>query len=94
MNLDELKTYREPIYSIAQSCGIENIRVFGSVVRGEAREDSDIDLLVSVQPNVGLDFFRFGLELEDLLKHRVDVVSDKYINPHLKPFIMRDAVPL
>lgn len=94
MNLEELRKYKAQILDVARANGISNVRVFGSVARGEAQEDSDLDLLVSAEPGIGLKFFTFETELEALLHRKVDVVSDKYINPHIQPYIMRDAQPL
>ncbi len=67
------------------------IGIFGSVARNEATEDSDIDILYSFQNTIGL-FKLIGLkqELENQLKIKVDLVSEKYINPKLKAYILND----
>ena len=57
--------------------------LFGSVVRGEATEASDIDILVEVDPSIGLGFVTLAERLEQLLGHRVDLVSRRAIKPSL-----------
>jgi predicted nucleotidyltransferase len=71
------------------------VRVFGSVARGEAGPDSDVDLLVERGPNPS-PFFPGGLiaDLEDLLGCRVHVVTEKAVHQMLREKIMREAVPV
>ena len=73
----------------------KNIRLFGSVARGEDHADSDIDFLVDFQPGATL-FDQVGLidELTRRLGHKVDVVSSRGLNPHLSQRILREAVKL
>jgi len=67
------------------------IGVFGSVARGEATESSDIDILYSLQNTVGLfKLIALQQDLESKLKTKVDLVSEKYVNPKLKSSIMND----
>jgi len=88
---------REEILRLAEKHGASNMRVFGSVARGEAAEDSDIDFLVewdltrisSRGGGVGLT-----LELEELLGRKVDVVSEKGLHPRIKKRVLSEAVPL
>lgn len=94
MNLETLRQYKPQIYEIAKERGISNIRVFGSTVRGEAREDSDVDLLVKLENYVGLEFVDFQIKVEDLLRIKVDVVSENGINKYLKDRILNEAIPL
>ena len=72
-----LKEKREEILRIAERHGAYNVRVFGSVARGDARPDSDVDFLVDVGPNRSF-FFPGGLvaDLENLLGRHVDVASE------------------
>ena len=86
---------RGEILRIAAKHGVRRIRVFGSVARGDARLESDVDFLVEVGPAHSA-FFPGGLvaDLEDLLKRRVDVVEPEGIYPPLKERILREAVPL
>lgn len=86
---------REHILEIADRHGILNVRVFGSVARGEAREQSDLDLLVKVAPGRSfLDLIAFWQELEEQLGHRVDVITDGGVSPYLRDRIYTEAIPL
>jgi len=67
------------------------IGIFGSVVRGENTENSDIDILYQLKEAVGLfNMVRIKDDLEEKLNKKVDLVSEKYIHPKLKPHIMND----
>ncbi|HXK40206.1 MAG TPA: nucleotidyltransferase family protein [Candidatus Paceibacterota bacterium] len=73
--------------------GVRRLALFGSVLRGEARPDSDVDLLVEFHPDqktfdhfMGLAFF-----LENLLEHRVEIVTPEYMSPYIGPHILREA---
>ncbi|MBN1322421.1 MAG: nucleotidyltransferase family protein [Methanotrichaceae archaeon] len=90
-----LKSRREDILRIAARHGARNVRVFGSVARGEADEKSDIDLLVEFEPGRSLlDHAGLWLELQELLGCKVDVVSDRGIKPRIRERVLREAVPL
>jgi uncharacterized protein len=90
-----LREKREKILQIAAAHGARNVRVFGSVVRGEADEASDIDLLVTLQPGTTLlDHAALILELEDLLGCKVDVASDRGLRPRVRERVMSEAMPL
>lgn len=92
---------REAILKICRRHGVERVRVFGSVVRGEAGLDSDIDLLVDRaagpegQP-LRTAWWPGGLvaELEDLLGRKVDVVTEQALHPLLREAVLREARPL
>ena len=93
---DVVRVRREEILRIAEQHGARNVRLFGSVVRGEAGPHSDVDLLVDVgeQPS---PWFPAGLilDLEDLLGRRVDVVTAlERVHPLVREQIAREAVPL
>src|SRR5437667_2615422 len=79
MSLDELlQEKREDILRIAIKRGASNVRIFGSIARGEADAESDIDLLVDLEP--GRSLFDLGgllMDLQDLLNHKVDVVTER-----------------
>ena len=93
--LDALRTRQSQIRSIAAKHGAGNVRVFGSVARGDARPDSDVDLLIDVVgPTTA--WFPGGLlnDLEGLLGRRVDIVIARSLGPLVREDVLRDAVPL
>ena len=96
MTLEELlKEKRETIICICAKHGAHNVRVFGSVARGEADEQSDIDLLVEFDPGRSLlDHAALWLELQDLLGCKLDVLSDRGIKPRIRERVLREAIPL
>ena len=95
MLLEQLVAKRDDIQRIAQRHGAHNVRVFGSVARGEARPDSDIDLLVDVGPTTS-SWFPAGLilDLQKLLGQRVEVVTERALNPYIKEHVLREAIVL
>lgn len=96
MTLDELRTAkRETILAIARRHGVTSVRVFGSFARNEAREDSDLDLLVEAGPHTSA-FFPGGLlvDLEEALRRRVEVVEEQGLHHLLRSQILKEAVPL
>ena len=96
MPLDRvLQEKRNAILEIAALHGATNVRVFGSVARGDDDGSSDIDLLVEFAPGVGL--LRHGAlvrELEALLGRKVDVISDRGLRPRIRQRVLMEAVPL
>ncbi|SPF40270.1 DNA polymerase beta domain protein region [Candidatus Sulfopaludibacter sp. SbA4] len=96
MTLDELRSrYRDRIIGLAEKRGAHNVRVFGSVARGDQRSDSDIDFLVDFEPGRSLlDLTGFWLDLEGTLGCKVDVVSSRGLRPRVAPEVMRDAIAL
>jgi predicted nucleotidyltransferase len=83
------------IKRIAAKHGAINIRVFGSVARGQSKQNSDLDLLIDVGPKTS-SWFPAGLilDLEDLLGCRVEVVTERGLNPELRDRVMSEAIPL
>lgn len=90
-----LKSHREEILSIAAKHGARNVRIFGSVARGEAGENSDIDLLVELdQGRSLLDLAWLVVDLEELLERKVDVVTEQGLYWLLRRRILKEARPL
>ena len=96
MSLNELlQAKREDILRTAAKYGAYNVRVFGSVARGEADEKSDIDLLVDMEPNRSLfDLGGLWTDLQDLLGHNVDVVPEDCLRARIRERVLKEAVPL
>ena len=96
MTLEELRAAkRDAILAIAAKHGVTRIRVFGSFARGEAREDSDLDLLIEAGPR-RTPFFPGGLlaDLEDELGLRVDLVEECGLHHVIRDRVLSEAVPL
>jgi predicted nucleotidyltransferase len=96
MGTDEiLKSKRGEILALATQRGIKNLRVFGSVARGQAGPDSDVDFLVDVEPGrTYLDMGAFLMDLQDLLGRKVDLVTERALHASIKSQILKEAVPL
>jgi uncharacterized protein len=95
VSLAELRAHRDQIRAIAARYGIRDVRVFGSVARDTATDDSDLDLLVEVEPGHGyLDLTGFALDVEDLLAVFTQVATVNGLKPRLRDRILADAVPL
>jgi len=86
---------RDEILALAAKHGATQLRVFGSVARGEATADSDIDFLVDLEPGRSL-FDQGGLlmDLQDLLGRKVDVVTPKGLRARIRDEVLAQAVPL
>jgi len=96
MNMRQLlQAKRDDILKIAAKHGARNIRLFGSTARGEDTPDSDVDLLVDVGPTTS-SWFPAGLilDLEKILGRRVEIVTEKGLNPYLREHVLREAAPL
>jgi predicted nucleotidyltransferase len=90
-----LKARRYQILNLCAKYGASNVRVFGSVARGEADESSDIDLIVDFDPERSLlDHAALWLELQELVGVRVDVVSSRGLKPRIRERVLQEAVPL
>ncbi len=96
MNTNQLlQSKRLEILQIAARHGATNVRVFGSVARGEARPDSDVDFLVTLEANRSLlDLARLYRELQTLLNCPVDVVTEAGLRPRLRPQVLKEARPI
>ena len=86
---------RNEILRVAAKHGVSRIRLFGSVARGEAGPESDVDFLVEVGP-ITTPWFPAGLivDLEDLLGRRVEVLTSRGLNPDLRERVTAEAVPV
>ena len=92
---DRLRQKRSEILRIAASHGAHNVRVFGSVARGQAGPDSDIDLLFEFDPDRSLmDYGHLLMDLQDLLACKVDIVTEDGLHPVIKDRVLEDAIPL
>ncbi|MHB9126571.1 MAG: nucleotidyltransferase family protein [Armatimonadota bacterium] len=90
-----LEGKRDEILRIAAAHRAYNLRIFGSVARGENDDDSDIDFLVDLGPGCGLlEHAALVRELEELLGRKVDVVSEKGLRQRVRDRVLREAVPL
>jgi predicted nucleotidyltransferase len=95
MDSSFLKRYRVEILELAMRHGARNVRVFGSLARGEEREDSDLDLLVTLEDHrTLLDLVGLKQDVEDLVHRPVDVVTDRGLSPYLRERILSEAIPL
>lgn len=92
---DLLKFKRLEILSLAQAHGAHNVRIFGSMAKGEAHADSDIDFLVDMDNGRSLlDLIELSQDLEALLQRKVEVLTDKGLSPYLEQRIHAEAVLL
>ena len=90
-----IETHRAQLLSLARVRGVTNVRVFGSMGRGDGRDDSDVDLLVTLAPGVSaLALGGLLLDAQDLLGRRVDIVTEASLHPALRDRVVADAVPL
>ena len=95
MTLNDLRKEREHIKKIAQKHGTGNIRVFGSISRGEEGPDSDIDFLIDFEEDRSLfDLVGLKLELEEFLGHKVDLVTENAMHRLISAKVKKEAVPL
>jgi predicted nucleotidyltransferase len=86
---------RDDILAVAARHGVSNPRLFGSVARGEERADSDIDLLVDLADDRGFDDYLALIdELESLFARRVEVVIERSLSRHFRPYVEAEAQPL
>jgi predicted nucleotidyltransferase len=90
-----IESHRDELIALAHRRGVTRVRVFGSMSRGDASDDSDIDLLVTLSP--GTSALALGgllMDAEELLGRRVDVVTEAGLHPALRDRVLADAVPL
>jgi len=95
MTFDDVLACRDDILRLAEIHGATNVRVFGSFVRDEANQQSDLDLLVSMCPDRSLlDRVALMQDLEDSLGRKVDIVNENAIPDVLRTKIVQEAKPL
>ena len=96
MNVSKtLSNKRDEILRIAGAHGARDLRLFGSVSRGEATARSDIDLLINLEPGrTLLDIVAIKQDLEDLLGCKVDVVTEDAVSQYIREQILKDAISL
>ena len=96
MKIDKaLKEKRDQILTIARQYGARNVRIFGSIARGEGEAASDLDVLVELEPGRSLlDIIAIKQDLEDLLDIKVDVVTEAAVSPYIRDEVLRQAISL
>jgi predicted nucleotidyltransferase len=87
-----LKSKRDEILKLATRHGVKNLRVFGSVARGEAGPDSDVDFLVEMDTDRSyLDIGGFLMDAQSLLGRKVDVVTEPGLHPYLRERVLKEC---
>jgi len=96
MRIDEtLKEKRNQILTIAKRYGAGKVRIFGSIARDEGKRDSDLDILVELEPGRSLlDIIAIKQDLEDLLDCKVDVVTEASLSPYIRDEVLSQVVSL
>ena len=95
MSHPALGLHRDEILACASVHGATNVRLFGSLARGEGKQGSDVDLLVSFERGRSLlDLIAFKHDVEDLIDLPVDVVSDRALSPYIRDRVIAEALPL
>jgi len=91
----EIEQIKNKIIPALKRAGVTRSSVFGSVVRGEASENSDVDILVELpKGKTLLDLVGLELELKDILQRDVDLLTYRSISPYLKDIILREQVQI
>lgn len=90
-----LEIRRDAILSLAREHGATRVRVFGSMARGDARVDSNVDLLVELEEGRSLlDLGALLMDLQDLLQRKVEVLTEAALHPRIRERVLREAIPL
>jgi len=97
--MEQVEELRERVLSVLLPWGVKRIAIFGSVVRGEDRPESDIDILVELKdpgsrPPIGLKWFGLEEELGRLLGREVELVSADALSPYVRPYVEEEMVVL
>lgn len=92
---EELRGRRDEITRLAAQYGAHDVRIFGSVARGDATEESDVDFLVRLDPDRSLlDLGGLLMDLRDLLGAKVDLIAEGSLHGRFGEIVAREAVPL
>jgi len=92
---EDIRGRRDAILEIAGRYGAHDVRIIGSVARGEAKEGSDLDLVVRFEPGRSLlDHGGLIMDLRELLNIRVDVIDEEAMRDRFRNHVMREAIPL
>ena len=95
VTLAEIRASKNALAEIGRRYGVSNIRVFGSVARGDADDRSDLDLLIDVAPGHGyFDMAAFALDVEDLLGVFTQVATERGLKKRMQDRILAEAVAL
>ena len=89
--IQEIAEKAKPVF---EKYGISYAALYGSIARGEARPDSDADLLVEYDRPLGFEYFDMRRELEEGLGRPVDIITDASMNKFLRPYIAPDLTPI
>jgi hypothetical protein len=94
----DLITLRDTLFSLLHPY-VTRIALFGSIVRGEETEQSDLDVLITLKPpeerpSLGLKWFDLEAELSHLVGRRVELVSDEALSPHIRPYMEQEKILL
>ena len=97
--MDKFSEIKERILPLILPHGVKRVAIFGSFVRGEETEQSDIDLLVTLKPMgqrppMGLKWFGLEEELSKVLGRKVDLISEKALSPYIRPYVQKEMVIL
>jgi predicted nucleotidyltransferase len=90
--MKEIDKLKPKIVKILKKYGIKKAAIFGSYARGEQKKNSDVDILIEPVKGMGIEFFGLHLELEEKLGIKVDLLSYRSVNSHLKDYILKDEV--
>ncbi len=93
--MEQIESIKEKILPILKRYGVTKAAVFGSFARNEAKETSDIDILVEVRPDTGLfEFIGLKHEIEDILNKKVDLVTYNALKPALRERILSEQLAI
>jgi predicted nucleotidyltransferase len=90
-----IENHRAELLALGQRHGVAHLRLFGSMARGDATADSDVDLLVDPLPGTSaLDLGALLMDVQDLLRRRVDIVTTRSLSPLIRQQVLDEARPL